>query len=788
MALAGLTLGLVLAEGTARLYGDWLCADVPGVLVESDAALGWRQRPNLRGWAAFCRGQPIPPTSIATDAHGFLDAADPRDRSSGAARILLLGGNVPQAFGVPRSLSMAGMLEGRADRRRGRALEVVNGAMSSFALDQDLLLLRAEGARVAPDLVLAVVDPVVETTALTPALITLASSRAPAKPYFDAVDGKLVAAATPPPDAPPPGPAVADGPLAWSALHRLVRGLARTAGAPPSWLPVQPVPLDVAAERAHGERVLTAVLEAMRDEAARLGARFGLVLVPPPRDPRFGEETPTHRVLTIAHQLDIPATSLALAFRAMPEYMGRTGYVGETTRFNADGHFLATLEIWSFLERQHLLPDGVVPTATPAGGRVAPLSPFPDALARALWAERTSGIVRLVGAALVSIVLVWLAAPLPARGRDWATLAASVVAIWLLVGLRGAGFSLGVALAFAGVAEIPWRWPRRAALAVLATALVALPIDWLSRLPTERSVPLRPYLGLAAATSLWRGIAYVTERRRLRMRPALVDVLLGLLFFPTFVAGPIQSVWSLAHARARGTAAPATTGELARHLRRAAVGALVVAWGATKVLVAPLLLNLVTPDVLASSGDAVSRTRLWLWTFETSVYLWAIFSGLSDVGAGLAAMVGVRTPANFRRPWAARTPIDLWRRTLVTVSVRIRRLVCRPVSRRLGMPAGTLVTFLVASLWYAWTVLAVYGLFGSRPGAWVGLALWAILHTTGVLVADRRRPDGSGASARTLGAIATQLLTALAWVPFVAFPFGTLGTILRIYARLVGLR
>jgi hypothetical protein len=39
-----------------------------------------------------------------------------------------------------------------------------------------------------------------------------------------------------------------------------------------------------------------------------------------------------------------------------------------------------------------------------------------------------------------------------------------------------------------------------------------------------------------------------------------------------------------------------------------------------------------------------------------------------------------------------------------------------------------------------------------------------------------------------LGAIATQALTALAWVPFVAFPFGTLGTIVRIYARLAGLR
>lgn len=784
LALAGLVLGLVLAEGAARLYGDWLCADVPGVVTAADPALGWRQRADLRGWAAFCRGQPIPPTSIATDAHGFLDAAG---RMPGAARVLLLGGNVPQAFGVPRPLAMAGMLESRVDTRRGRALEVVNGAMGSFALDQDLLLLRGEGERVAPELVLAVVDPVVETTALTPALITLASMRVPAKPYFDVVDGALVPLATPAPELVPPPP-VATGPLAWSALYRVLRGLPRDAGAPQAWLPVQPVPFDVPAERAHGDRVLGAVLAAMRDEAARLHARFGLVLLPPPREPRFGEETPTHRMLGIARDLGIPATSLSLAFRALPERMGRTGYIGETTRFDADGHFLASLEIWSFLEQDHLLPAGVVSIATPAGGRTAPLSPFPRALLAAAWAERTGGVARVVAASLVGVVLVWLAAPLSSRARDWATLAGSVVVIALVVGAAGAAFAAVAALALAGVAEIRWPWIRRALLAVVAAAVVAVPILWLARLPTVRSVPLRVSVGLAVAMSLVRGLAYVTERRRLRARPPLADVLLGLLFFPTFVAGPIQSVWSLAHARAHGTLPPSSTGELVRHLGRAGRGVVLLVRGAAMVTIAPLVLNLVTPDVLASSGDAVSRARLWLWPFETSVYLWAIFAGWSDVGRGLAAMVGVRAPENFRRPWATPTPLDLWRRTLVTVSVRFRRLVCRPVARRLGTAAGALATFVAAALWYATTVLAVYGVFGSRPGAWGGLGLWAALQTAGVLAIDRRRIDALGARGRALGAIATQVLTALAWVPFVAFPFGTLGTILRIFARLAGVR
>src|SRR6185369_6064614 len=125
-----------LAEGAARITGEWFCTDVPGVLAEADPALGWRQRPNLRGWAAFCHRE-IPPTLMTTDERGFLNPGRPIAKPPGTARILVLGGNVPQAFGVPWRLSIAGMLEGRADGRRGRPLEVVNGAMNSFGLDQD---------------------------------------------------------------------------------------------------------------------------------------------------------------------------------------------------------------------------------------------------------------------------------------------------------------------------------------------------------------------------------------------------------------------------------------------------------------------------------------------------------------------------------------------------------------------------------------------------------------------------------------------------------------------------
>jgi D-alanyl-lipoteichoic acid acyltransferase DltB (MBOAT superfamily) len=789
LALLGLALGLLLAEAVVRATGGRFCVDEPGVFLQADDALGWRQRPHVRGWATFCRGKSVPPTLVETDARGFLNPGRRRTgKAPGTARILLLGGNVPQALGVPWTLSMAGMLEQRADARRGMPLEVVNGAMGSFGLDQDLLLLRQEGAGVAPDLVLAVVDAVVEVASISPGLIGLAGSRAPAKRYFDVFDGGLVPLATPEPDPAAPANAPAHGPLARSALYRLVRGIPADVGLPQRWLPVQPLPTDHVAERERGERVLRAVLAALRAEAEALGARLALVVVPPPRAPRFGEVTPGHTLLTAAQDVGVPAASLTFAFRTAEDTIGNPGYIPDTTRFNADGHFLATNEIWAFLERQRLLPDGVVSIRAPAGGRVAPLAPFPDALLSALWMQRTGGVARIVAASLAGVLLVWLVAPLPARARDWATVGASLVPIALLTGTAGAGAALLVALAFWAAAEVPWAGVRRLLLGAVVAATVVVPLAWLARLPTDASVPIRLYVGFAVVMGLLRGLAFAASRARSRRRVRLVDHLVAMLFFPTFALGPIVSPRALRRARGEGGLAPDDARALGAHLGRAAAGAARVAWGAAKLVVAPLVLNLVTPDVLVSSGEAVGRLRLWAWLFETSLYYWIVYGGAADVGIGLAAMVGVRLPENFLAPWAATSPGAFWRRSMATVTTRFRRLVAVPVARRAGAAAGVSASFVAGALWYSITALALFGVFGTRPGAWAGLLLWAAIHTAGLLVVDRLRLDARGAGGRMAGAGATQLLVALAWVPFVAFPFGTVGTILRIYARLVGLR
>jgi D-alanyl-lipoteichoic acid acyltransferase DltB (MBOAT superfamily) len=392
--------------------------------------------------------------------------------------------------------------------------------------------------------------------------------------------------------------------------------------------------------------------------------------------------------------------------------------------------------------------------------------------------QRTGWLARLVAAGLLGVAIVWLAAPLPARLRDGVMLATSVGSVAFFLGLAPAAVALGFALVVYGVLEIRPAWIRRPLMVLLTVALLAVPLRWLFDFPTETGVVIRPYVAFAGAMAMLRLGRYARERRHADQRTPLMRYLLGVLFFPTFSTGPVQSVDELA----AGGPAPATAAALARHLAQAGSGALRVTWGVAKIFFAVACLNLVTPEVLATAGAAVSRVRLWAWVVENTIYLWALFSGLSDVGTGLARMVGVAVSENFRAPWRAAHPAELWERVLATVTSSIDETVGGPIEHRFGAPAGVLARFAVAALWYAWIVLALLGVFGIPPSAWLGLAAWAGVFTAAWLVLPRNE------ARRPLGWTATHLLLAISTIPLIAFPRAHFQVFFGIAARLVGLR
>ena len=144
-------LGLVVAEGIARLRGDRLCIDRPGVVYQADPRFGWTLAPGARGWIARCSGTPLPAMPVDVNAQGLRDRARTYEKPADTARVVILGGNVAVGLGVPEQAILARLLEERADRRLGRRLDVVNAAVGGWSLDNDLLWFRHEGRLYAPD-------------------------------------------------------------------------------------------------------------------------------------------------------------------------------------------------------------------------------------------------------------------------------------------------------------------------------------------------------------------------------------------------------------------------------------------------------------------------------------------------------------------------------------------------------------------------------------------------------------------------------------------------------------
>jgi alginate O-acetyltransferase complex protein AlgI len=103
------------------------------------------------------------------------------------------------------------------------------------------------------------------------------------------------------------------------------------------------------------------------------------------------------------------------------------------------------------------------------------------------------------------------------------------------------------------------------------------------------------------------------------------------------------------------------------------------------------------------------------------------FSGYSDIAIGLARMLGIGLPSNFRFPYIARNIAEFWQRWHISLSRWIRDYIYIPLGggrRGLIVKAANLsVTMFACGLWHgaAWH----FGFWGLYHGAGLTLhSLW----------------------------------------------------------------
>ena len=258
---------------------------------------------------------------------------------------------------------------------------------------------------------------------------------------------------------------------------------------------------------------------------------------------------------------------------------------------------------------------------------------------------------------------------------------------------------------------------------------------------------------------LFRIIHWLVESYRgtLRTRNVLTYVNY-LFFFPTFMAGPIDTLnnfyYWMSHTHVR------------LHARRMLAGVGRIFYGAVKTL---LIVPLIKPyavdyqtllPTLGPWGAVCSAALLY------SLYIYIDFSGYCDIAIGMGSMLGVRVPENFNRPYISANISEFWKRWHITFSTFLRIYVFKPViallnrtplqkSRMVVSVLAYMVTFLVCGLWH---------------GSTLNFVLWGLWHGLGLsvykLFTYNRSPKTPTLERKVSSTPLTFLFVTVGWVFF----------------------
>jgi len=197
-----------------------------------------------------------------------------------------------------------------------------------------------------------------------------------------------------------------------------------------------------------------------------------------------------------------------------------------------------------------------------------------------------------------------------------------------------------------------------------------------------------------------------TERAR-----TFLDFALYVTFFPQLVAGPIVRAKDLITQFYEPKRA--TVNQFFWGLFLLTIGLF------QKVVLADTLLSGTSDDVF-DSGKIMTAIDSWTGTLAFSGQIFFDFAGYSTCAIGIALMLGIVLPDNFRYPYASIGFSDLWTRWHISLSSWLRDYLYIPLGgNRHGitrMYVALMLTMLLGGLWHgaAWTFVvwgALHGIY-----------------------------------------------------------------------------
>ena len=261
-------------------------------------------------------------------------------------------------------------------------------------------------------------------------------------------------------------------------------------------------------------------------------------------------------------------------------------------------------------------------------------------------------------------------------------------------------------------------------------------------------------------------ISYAVDVYRGTIKPAksVIHYLAWATLFPYIMAGPIIRYEHVGQ-QLEGAQ---------QRFRWALIGSglfFLVMGLAKKLLFADVLATYVN-DLFAHHAE-LSLLSGWGAALGYTLQLYFDFSGYSDMAVGVALMIGLRFPQNFKSPYKAANVSDFWRRWHMTLSGWLRDYLFIPLGGSRGGQLLTvrnlLITFLLGGLWHgpAWTYV-----------------IWGLLWGTYLSVHSTLRKYGFTPKWIWLNRVITFLCAVVAWVFFRAT---TVDSALDVLGAMIGL-
>ena len=254
-------------------------------------------------------------------------------------------------------------------------------------------------------------------------------------------------------------------------------------------------------------------------------------------------------------------------------------------------------------------------------------------------------------------------------------------------------------------------------------------------------------LPLAISFLVFEKITYIVDVYRNVSAPAsrLRDYLLFVFVFPKLLAGPILKFHEVI---GQLTIRRPTLDEFGHGLARFLMGL------AKKVLIADSVSG-IADQLFSANPEHAGFGIAWMGAIAFAVQIYFDFSGYSDMAIGLARMLGIRLPENFRQPYLATGFSDFWRRWHISLSSWIREYLYISLGGNRVSPTRVYVNlwlcFLASGLWHGanYTFIA----WGAFHGIWV------CADHMGMKNVWARMP-------RALGVLITFALVTIGWVLF----------------------